>query len=115
MEYFKTVKWYHPVPVVLSENEVNQILAELHGVIGFIVQLLYGSGLRISVCLRLRILDLDFDYRQIEIRNAKGAKDRITMMPERLRIPLRDQINKVQFLHKRDLSSGMGEIGRAHV
>lgn len=110
LENFKTAKRYHPIPVVLSENEVKQILAELHGVKGLIVQLLYGSGLRISECLRLRILDLDFDYRQIEIRNAKGAKDRITMMPERLRIPLRDQINKVQFLHKRDLSSGMGEV-----
>lgn len=101
---------YRHVPVVLSEHEVKNILFEITGVKALIVSLIYGSGLRISECLRLRIQDLDFDYSQIEVRNSKGSKDRITMMPQRLEKSLRVQIKKVKFLHDRDLSSGMGEV-----
>lgn len=84
LDSIKRPQKYRHVPVVLSEQEVKKILFEIKGVKALIVSLLYGSGLRISECLRLRIQDIDFDYNQIDIRNSKGSKDRITMMPERL-------------------------------
>lgn len=114
LDNITSAKRYKHIPVVLSENEAKQILAELTGVKGLIVRLLYGSGLRISECLRLRIQDLDFDYRQIEVRNTKGAKDRVTMMPESLVTQLRSQIDKVHSLHKKDLAMGMGETLLPH-
>jgi site-specific recombinase XerD len=80
------------LPVVLSENEVRLILSNLSGVKKMIVSLLYGSGLRISECLRLRILDLDFDYQQIEIRNSKGNRDRVSILPESVINPLKHHI-----------------------
>ncbi|PWN08012.1 integron integrase [Rhodohalobacter mucosus] len=114
LDNITSAKRYQHIPVVLSENEAKQILTELTGVKGLIVRLLYGSGLRISECLRLRIQDLDFDYRQIEVRNTKGAKDRVTMMPESLVTQLRSQIDKVHSLHRKDLAMGMGEALLPH-
>lgn len=70
------------LPVVLSEKETQKIIHLLTGVKKLIVSILYGSGLRISECLRLRILDIDFEYHQIEIRNSKGNKDRVSILPE---------------------------------
>lgn len=110
LDSIKRPQKYRHVPVVLSEQEVKKILFEMTGVKALIVSLIYGSGLRISESLRLRVQDLDFDYNQIEVRNSKGAKDRITMMPQKLKKPLKVQIKKVKFLHDRDLSSAMGEV-----
>ena len=73
------------------------------------MSLIYGSGLRISEALRLRIRDLDFDYKQITVWNGKGKKDRVTMLPESLMIDLKVQINKVKKLHCSDLDWGFGE------
>jgi integron integrase len=98
------------LPVVLSENEAQIILNHLSGVNKLIVSILYGSGLRISECLRLRILDLDFDYHQIQIRNSKGNKDRVSILPESITGELKNQINKVGMLHRKDISRGFGNI-----
>lgn len=98
------------LPVVLSEIEVQKVLGQLQGVKKLIVSLIYGSGLRISECLRLRILDLDFDYNQVEIRNSKGNKDRVSILPESITGELKNQINKVQILHQKDLSRGFGYV-----
>jgi len=96
-------------PVVLTEAEAKRILNEMHGIPALVVKLMYGSGLRISEALRLRIQDLDFEYHQITVRGGKGEKDRITMLPETLVIPLKKQVKKCAFLHKKDLKRGWGE------
>lgn len=98
------------LPVVLSEQEVHSILNHLTGVKKLIVSILYGSGLRISECLRLRIMDLDFDYHQIQIRNSKGNKDRVSILPESLIGELKNQVNKVSVLHQKDISRGYGNV-----
>jgi len=96
------------LPVVLSEREAFSIINQLDGVNKLVISLIYGSGLRISEALRLRILDVDFDYKQITVRNGKGLRDRITMMPESILPELQHHIQKVFYLHKRDLKKGYG-------
>ena len=70
---------------------------------------MYGSGLRISECLRLRILDLDFSYNQITVRNGKGSKDRVTLLPSSLKSKLKTHIEKIAKLHKMDIRNGYGK------
>jgi len=72
--------------------------------------LLYGSGLRLTECLRLRVKDVDFGYGQILVRDGKGAKDRVTMLPRALIEPLKAHLEKVCALHRRDLGAGYGEV-----
>ncbi len=98
------------VPVVLSQNEVRQVLAHLTGVNQIMASLLYGSGLRLMEAVRLRVKDVDFDYRQIVVRDGKGAKDRVTPLPERVILPLKDQIARVARLHEQDLLAGYGQV-----
>jgi len=98
------------LPVVLSEIESQKIINHLTGVKKLIVSILYGSGLRISECLRLRVLDLDFDYHQIEIRNSKGNKDRVSILPESIIGELKNQVKKVDILHQKDISNGFGSV-----
>lgn len=98
------------LPVVLSEGDVQSILKNLSGVKKMIASLLYGSGLRISECLRLRILDIDFDYHQIEIRNSKGNKDRVSILPQSVIGSLKHQARKVAVLHKKDIERGFGHV-----
>jgi len=102
------------VPVVLSEKEVVDILSYMNGVKILIVSILYGSGLRISECLRLRILDINLDYHQIEIRNSKGSRDRVSILPESIKEPLKNQIKKVDLLHKQDMDRGSGKVLLPH-
>lgn len=98
------------LPVVLSVDEVQKILNHLTGVKKLIVSILYGSGMRISECLRLRIMDIDFDYHQIEVRNSKGNKDRVTILPESVAKELKNQVKKVALLHQKDLFRGFGNV-----
>lgn len=81
----------------------------MEGIPLLVCQLLYGAGMRISECLRLRVQDLDFDYAQIWVRSGKGNRDRVTVMPQKCVMKLKQQTKKVGFLHKRDLSSGYGK------
>jgi len=97
------------LPTVLSKNEVAVLLKHLDGIPHLVCSLLYGSGLRISEALRLRVQDVDFDYRQIIVRSGKGNKDRVTMLPEKLEEVLKLQIQKVKNLHQQDLAKGHGK------
>lgn len=93
------------VPVVLSRDEVRRVLAQLEGTHWLAASLLYGAGLRVSECLRLRVKDLDFEYRQITVRDGKGAKDRCTMLPDAAIEPLRWQLKRVRSLFEADRAS----------
>jgi integron integrase len=98
------------IPVVLSVQEVKRVLAHLSGINELMTSLLYGSGLRLMEAVRLRVKDVDFDYRQIVVRDGKGAKDRVTPLPERTVAPLKAQIEHVKTLHEQDLEAGYGEV-----
>jgi integron integrase len=98
------------VPVVLSRGEVNALLAQLRGTPWLMASLLYGAGLRLMECLRLRVKDVDFAYRQVLVRDGKGAKDRVTMLPETAVQPLHAQLGEAKRLHEIDLREGFGEV-----
>lgn len=98
------------VPVVLTQDEVKSIIALLSGAPKLIVELLYGSGLRITEALRLRVHDIDFDYAQITIRAGKGNKDRVTPLPAKTIQNLHDQIEMVTVIHERDVADGYGRV-----
>jgi len=103
------VKKKKRLPVVLAVSEVNAILTQMTGVQKLIVQLLYGSGLRLDECLTLRIKEIDFERYRINVVDGKGGKDRITVLPKSLIGPLKDQVEKVRNLHKIDLEKGLGK------
>jgi len=98
------------LPTVLTKEEVRQVIAQLTGVHRLIVPLLYGSGLRLMECMRLRVKDLDFGQHQILVRDAKGAKDRVTILPTSLVKPLRVQLATAKQLHEQDLADGYGAV-----
>ena len=98
------------LPTVLTKEEVQAVLRHLSGAHLLMAQLLYGSGLRLMECLRLRVKDLDFNYRTITVRDGKGKKDRITILPESLIAPLRKHLEQVKRLHEQDLARGYGAV-----
>lgn len=98
------------LPTVLSPNEVSQLLSQVEGrVKNMICRLMYGTGMRVSEVVSLRVKDIDFDNDQIYIRRSKGAKDRTTVLPDSLRDELIDQCGRVQNLHERDKALGYGQ------
>ena len=98
------------LPNVLSRDEVSAVLSRLEGIPQVIVLLLYGTGMRILECLRLRVQDIDFDLGHITIRRPKGGRDRVTMFPESTRDRLREHLTKVRTLHEKDLADGFGNV-----
>lgn len=98
------------LPVVLTQHEVGRLLHELSGTMHLIAQLLYGTGMRVMECLRLRVKDVEFTRREIIIREGKGNKDRITVLPENLILPLQAHLKQVQALHQADLAEGFGRV-----
>ncbi|HRO27349.1 MAG TPA: integron integrase [Luteimonas sp.] len=102
------------LPVVLSRAEAERLLEQLAGRDWLMAGLLYGSGLRLMECLRLRIKDVDFERNEITIRNGKGGKDRRTVLPSRLSPALRLQVDVVRALHAEELSRGFGEVALPH-
>jgi integron integrase len=98
------------LPTVLTKTEVNQVLSGMQGLHQLMACLLYGCGLRLMECLRLRVKDIDFEQSQIIVREGKGEKDRLTMLPASLVQPLKAQIAFVQKLHERDLAEGYGSV-----
>jgi integron integrase len=102
------------LPVVLTESEVGRLLDQLEGGARLMVSLLYGAGLRQQECLSLRVKDIDFAYRQILVRDGKGGKDRVTMLPENLVQPLQAHLGRVRALHRCDLAEGYGEVSLPH-
>jgi integron integrase len=97
------------LPVVLTRHEVERVLQQLTGTRWLIASLLYGAGVRVMECLRLRVKDVDFGYRQILVRDGKGEKDRVTMLPAAIIGPLRAHLDRVRALHAVDVRDGHGE------
>ena len=98
------------LPVVLTPSEVRELLLHTQGAPGLIAQLLYGTGLRLMEALRLRVKDVEFARREIVVREGKGNKDRVTVLPENLLAPLQAQLQKARALHEKDLAAGFGRV-----
>jgi integron integrase len=98
------------VPLVLSRSEVRAVLQRMRGTTGLMASLMYGSGLRVLECARLRVKDLDFERREITIHDGKGRKDRVTMLPSALTEPLRAHLRRIQTQHSHDLTAGCGTV-----
>ncbi len=98
------------LPVVMTREEVKAVLSCLQGDKWLMASLMYGSGLRLMECLKLRVQDIDFGGNEILVRDGKGAKDRITMLPESLKAPLQKHLRSVKAIHEKDLSDGWGRV-----
>ncbi|HEX8237790.1 MAG TPA: integron integrase [Abditibacteriaceae bacterium] len=98
------------LPTVFTPNEVKAVLEQMSSTPHLMASLLYGSGLRLMECVRLRVKDIDLETRQITVREGKGDKDRITMLPSSLMEPLRHQLEVARCLHRQDLAAGYGEV-----
>jgi len=98
------------VPVVLSRTDVQKLLGEMSGMQKLMAQILYGGGLRLMECVQLRVKDIDFEYRQLIIRDPKGGQDRITILPQSLIEPLKEHLARVKRIHAEDLTKGYGTV-----
>ena len=98
------------LPLVLSRDEVMALLDEMNGATWLAAALLYGAGLRLMECLRLRVKDVDFSRYEITVRQGKGGKDRRTMLPAMATQALQDQLREARRMHERDISAGLGEV-----
>lgn len=97
------------LPVVLTVGETQLVLAQISGTAGLMVRLLYGTGMRLMECVRLRVKDVDFEKQQITVRDGKGFKDRVTMLPKSLAEALIKHLERGKTLHNEDLAAGHGE------
>lgn len=102
------------IPIVLTHHEALEVISYLNGTTKLIAELMYGSGLRISEAIRLRVSDIDFGMNVITVRNGKGSKDRVTLLPESVITRLAQQINFVRELHQKDSLEGYGEVYMPH-
>lgn len=102
------------LPVVLTLSEVRDLLLHVEGTAGLIAQLLYGTGMRLLEALRLRVKDVEFARREVVVREGKGNKDRVTVLPENLIAPLQAQLQKARALHEKDLAAGLGRVYLPH-
>ncbi|WP_169239617.1 integron integrase [Candidatus Roseilinea sp. NK_OTU-006] len=98
------------LPTVLTHAEALAVISQMSGVTQLMAKILYGSGLRLMECLRLRVKDIDFGNRQIIVRDGKGEDDRVTILPDSLIPHLQGQIQTVQRIHQTDLGDGFGEV-----
>ncbi|MES2000416.1 MAG: integron integrase [Pseudomonadota bacterium] len=98
------------LPVVLRVSEVQAVLSHLSGTHALIASLLYGTGMRLMEVMRLRVKDVEFSRREIVVREGKGFKDRVTMLPEAVMAPLKSHLVKVKTLHDEDVTQGFGEV-----
>lgn len=111
----EAVKYRHAspkrrLPVVLTQDEVRRLLQAMPDSSQRMASLMYGTGMRVSECVRLRVQDVDFGYRQITVRSGKGNKDRLVPLPQRLMGDLREHLERVKTLHEDDLRDGFGEV-----
>ena len=102
------------LPVVLTPSEVRELLLHTEGTPGLIAQLMYGTGLRLMEALRLRVKDVEFSRREIVVREGKGNKDRVTVLPENMMAPLQAQLQKARALHEKDVLAGFGRVLLPH-
>jgi integron integrase len=107
---FVRAKKSHYLPVVMSRRETKLLLDQIEGTYGLMAGLLYGTGMRLMECIRLRVKDVDYDYQQIVVRNAKGKKDRVVPFPKKYQAPLREHLKKRRDLYDKDLARGMGDV-----
>ncbi|MGH8728033.1 MAG: tyrosine-type recombinase/integrase [Burkholderiales bacterium] len=107
---FVAAKAAKRLPVVLTTSEVRAMLSEMNGTTWLVAALIYVTGMRLLEALRLREKDVEFERREIIVRQGKGNKDRVTMLPENLVTPLKDQLAKAKRLHDKDLEAGFGEV-----
>ena len=114
LDKIEAAKTSKRLPVVLTHGEVAAVLSRLEGTSCLIARLLYGTGLRIMEALRLRVKDIDFVRRELLVRDGKGAKDRVTMLPATLAPALREHLGRVRELHRNDLGAGYGEVYLPH-
>jgi len=98
------------LPVVLSREEVSLLLSHLRGAVWLMASLMYGAGLRLLECVELRVKDINFDRGELTVRDGKGGKDRVTMLPASLKEPLRDHLTRVNMQHERDLAARCGSV-----
>ncbi len=98
------------LPVVLTKREVSALVARMNGTTKLMAGLLYGSGLRLMECVRLRVKDIDFGYAQITVRDGKGAKDRVTMLPVSMAAALERHLQRVKLQHEQDVEDGFGDV-----
>ena len=98
------------VPAVLSQDEVKKVLGRLNGVYYIIGRLLYGSGMRLMECMRLRVKDVNFDLRTVTVRDTKSDRDRVTVLPASIVEPLRAHLKRVQLQHEEDMRVGRGSV-----
>lgn len=110
IENIQWVKRPKHLPVVLSVAEIGKLFSEMQGIDLLMAQLLYGSGLRLMECVRLRIQDIDFLLNQIVVRRGKGEKDRVTVLPDKIKPSLQLQMEKAHIQHKEDLNNGFGTV-----
>src|SRR2546423_1119276 len=104
----------HRLPVVLTQSEVRSLLHELSGNTWLVASILYGAGLRLLEGLRLRVKDVDFERRELLVRDGKGGKDRVSVLPENLLLPLQAQVQRAKVRHDRDLAEGCGDVWLPH-
>lgn len=102
------------LPMVLTVEEARYVLGNMHGTPGLMARLLYGAGLRIMECARLRVKDIEFSRREIVVREGKGARDRITVLPQSVIAPIRVHLDRVKLLHRHDLEHGSGVVFLPH-
>ena len=117
------IGWLHDVvrarqpqrlPVILTQDEVARVLRQLTGIPWMMGTLLYGAGLRLMECLRLRVKDLDCAYNQIVVRDGNGQKDRVTMLPQQVKMPLQRHLQDVKQWHTQELETGAGAVYLPH-
>ncbi len=110
LDHIIRAKKGHRLPVVMSRDEVKVVLAHLTGTKKLAARVMYGTGLRLMECMQLRVQDIDFDRSEILVRAGKGDKDRVTMLPQILKGPLREHLKEVQSLHDHDIADGWGRV-----
>lgn len=110
LDHIIRAKKGHRLPVVMSRDEVKAVLSRLTGTKRLAARIMYGTGLRLMECMQLRVQDIDFDRSEILVRAGKGDKDRVTMLPQSLKEPLREHLKEVQSLHEQDLAEGCGRV-----
>ena len=110
LDKLRRIKRKQNIPVVMSAKEISATLDLMHGMTRLMAELVYGTGMRISECVTLRVKDIDFDNRAVTVRAGKGNKDRVTLLPESLIPALHNHLIKVAQLHKTDLLKGYGNV-----
>jgi integron integrase len=114
LDHIQRAKRPSRLPVVFTRDEVTAVLAQLDGSLHLMASLLYGAGLRLMECVRLRVKDIDFGLNQITVRDGKGGRDRVTVLPSSLIPSLERHLERVKALHESDLREGFGQVYLPH-